>query len=197
MPEIKNIKQSAINAAIELITEAGPDNVTLQKTADESGMDLAFIKRLFPNKTELLLSVLSYTCGNSANDFQAIVQSNMPFESKIVEFIQRSANDMPVLNESLISEIISSGKKYEKAVSDIMNESTEAFLDLYDQGRENGSISLSLSAKDFLFYIDFISTAFLQLDAIYSDDKSYPELIALIGDLLVHGLAGKRGKISI
>lgn len=155
--EIKERQLEIIEAAGEILTEAGIAGLTTKNLAAKMGFGESALYRHFKGKEEIIVTMLQYLAADMDKRLTACtVKLDNPVEklkavfSNQFDFFQKHPHFLvAVFSEGLLEE----SKKINAAIMEIMTTKRKHLLPIIKQGQLEGIIETSATAEDILHII--------------------------------------------
>ena len=145
-------QQQIIEAAIELISEKGIQQLTIKNLAKKIGLAEGALYRHFESKVDILLGILTMFKSNknmalkqmqSSSELDALAKLQSLFQERFAQFNANPAIAAVIFSE----EIFQNDKQLSEEVFQIMQESQEVIRRVIENGQQAGQMRTDISAK--------------------------------------------------
>ncbi len=145
-------QQQIIEAAIELISEKGIQQLTIKNLAKKIGLAEGALYRHFESKVDILLGILTMFKANknmalkqmqSSSELDALAKLQSLFQKRFAQFNANPAIAAVIFSE----EIFQNDKQLSEEVFQIMQESQEVIRRVIESGQQAGQMRTDISAK--------------------------------------------------
>ena len=145
-------QQQIIEAAIELISEKGIQQLTIKNLAKKIGLAEGALYRHFESKVDILLGILTMFKANknmalkqmqSSSELDALAKLQSLFQERFAQFNANPAIAAVIFSE----EIFQNDKQLSEEVFQIMQESQEVIRRVIENGQQAGQMRTDISAK--------------------------------------------------
>ena len=145
-------QQQIIEAAIELISEKGIQQLTIKNLAKKIGLAEGALYRHFESKVDILLGILTMFKANksmalkqmqSSSEIDALAKLQSLFQERFAQFNANPAIAAVIFSE----EIFQNDKQLSEEVFQIMQESQEVIRRVIENGQQAGQMRTDISAK--------------------------------------------------
>ncbi|WP_243522179.1 TetR/AcrR family transcriptional regulator [Bacillus pseudomycoides] len=181
-------KINILEAALALFTEYGVQKISIAEIAKKANVSQVTIYNYFESKHNLTHEVFMYSVNKAFEEFEQILNSDVPFPEKIKQLIfmkKEAAKHMHQdFYEYLMKEYTSSSNYLQELY---VKEALPRFVNLFNEGKEQGFVDPSLSNEAILFYMQAINE-YIQREDVY---KKILPLTEDIMNILFYGIVGK------
>ncbi|MCR2821453.1 TetR/AcrR family transcriptional regulator [Lederbergia panacisoli] len=186
----KEMKKSDIlNAAWALFMEFGVQKVSVAEIARKANVSQVTIYNYFESKENLVHEVIIFYIDKEWLEYELLLKSNVPFPDKIKQIIFNKKETANKIHEDFYQYFM---KEYAAEMSYIENlyieKTVPSFINLFNEGKEQGYIDKDLSNEAILFYIQMMKEH-MQREDVYQ--KVLPMTEELM-NLLFYGIMGKK-----
>ena len=182
-------KLNILQAALELFMEYGVQKISIAEIANKANVSQVTIYNYFESKHNLVHEVFLYYIGREQAKFMEILHSDAPFPEKIKQVIFNKKEVANQIHEDFYSYIM---KEYTTRPNIIekmyVEEALPLFIQLFDQGKEEGYVDPKLSSEAILFFIKAMNE-YLQHKEVYERILPMTEDIM---NIMFYGIVGKR-----
>ncbi|MEW6624771.1 MAG: TetR/AcrR family transcriptional regulator [Bacillota bacterium] len=179
-------KESIRRAALELFSAHGVQKVSIAEIAEKANVSQVTIYNHFGSKDELLKDVLIQLAYKKYEEYNEILESNIPFPEKIEKMVFNKRETVKMFNEDFLNAYFSNDPEIQAFTEDFYNNTTIPLIrKIIEQGKKEGYIHHDISSDAFWFYI----TLFINRPELYAKlDKT---TMMDITTLFFYGLLGK------
>ncbi|MFY0687168.1 MAG: TetR/AcrR family transcriptional regulator [Cyclobacteriaceae bacterium] len=176
------------NKAKDLFWKYGFKRVSIEEICREAGVSKMTFYKFFPNKTELVKTLIGDILDHSLDEFHELVAQDISFNEKLAEIFKMKLKGTTDISPELIQELYQQGDKdlslfFESRISN----SQQAVVAFYQQAQEDGYIRADVK-------IDFIMLYSAQMMELMKNQKllnQYPttqDFIMETMNLLFYGI---------
>lgn len=180
-------KESIINSARELFIKRGITDVSISEIAAKANVSQVSIYNYFGDKNSLAKEVLISYIDSLVNEYDEILESNIPFEEKLKIIITKKYDAVTNLSKTSFSSYAWQDKTLKDIYSEAANLKIRAiFMKFIQKGKSEGYISKAIPDEAILSFLTASSYITQQTDYI---DKGDDYKIGII-NLFLYGLIG-------
>ncbi|HEX7064049.1 MAG TPA: TetR/AcrR family transcriptional regulator [Bacillales bacterium] len=163
-------KEMIRRAAFELFSKYGVQKVTIEEIATKANVSQVTIYNYFGSKDELLYNTLKTLTEQTWEEYEKLLESDLPFHEKIEKIIFFEMKLAGELNPDFIrSSLVSNNPDIEQFLEDFYeNKVLPSLIGFFKEGQEQGYVNKELSTKAILFYFNMF--------------KNTPNWVDLLGD---------------
>ncbi|EEL50575.1 TetR/AcrR family transcriptional regulator [Bacillus cereus] len=181
-------KINILEAALTLFTEYGVQKISIAEIAKKANVSQVTIYNYFESKHNLTHEVFMYSVNQAFEEFEQILNSDVPFPEKIKQLIFMKKEAVKHMHqdfyENLMKEYTSSSNYLQELY---VKEALPRFVSLFNEGKEQGYVDPSLSNEAILFYMQAINE-YIQRKDVYQNILPLTEDIM---NILFYGIIGK------
>lgn len=184
-------KEIIRQVALELFSNYGIQKVTIADIAKKANVSQVTIYNYFGSKDELLKDVLIQFAHRKYEEYNEIIESNIPYPDKIEQIVFNKKQLGRTLNKEFIDAFFLNDPGLKKFIEDLFHKETIPIMKkIIEQGKKEGYISQDISPEAVWFYIDLFKAS-LNRPEMYLrlDQKALTDVV----DLFLYGLLEKKG----
>ncbi|QPC45844.1 TetR/AcrR family transcriptional regulator [Mangrovibacillus cuniculi] len=187
------LKQKKIlDTAFALFSEKGIQKVKIQDIAAAAEVSQVTIYNYFSSKETLVVETIKHYLDQQLTAFDAILQSELPYEEKWNALFQMKIEQTSKLSPDFTRELLSEN---EAAVALLMDYSKNvvipAFLSFIDTGKEVGYISTSISNQTILFVLDSLTQNVGQASSGLQSQEDVEKFTKEMNQFFFYGIRGR------
>lgn len=193
MKRTEEKKQVILNTAFELFATKGVQKVSIQEIAKSAQVSQVTIYNYFGSKQQLLTeSIKAYSYQKLESFKQLLADSSLTFEDKIRSLMVQKSEDIGSINLDFLQTLISDNPEIQKIVTEIdQNHSIPLFLELIEEGKQQGYIKKELSPQTVMFYMNMYNQAVRLQKDFFQTEESAKHFVDEILHLFFYGIMGK------
>lgn len=187
-------KETILNTAFELFADKGVQQVSIQEIAKEAEVSQVTIYNYFGSKQQLLTeSIKTYTYKMHEQYKSLIVDPDLTFEDKIRKMIVQKSDDILSLNLDFLQALISDNPEVRDFINEMnQNHFVPLFLQLIEEGKQQGYVQSHLSEETLMFYMDLYDRAVREHKEFFKTEESVKKFTDEILHLFFYGITGKK-----
>lgn len=136
----KSKKETIHKAAKKLFSQFGIKKVTVEEICREAQTSKMTFYRHFPNKTELVIEILSRITQEATHWFEGVMQSEMTTFEKIQAFIEEDTRISEELGQAFVFDYLDDAEIVRKVLEDMHRKAFEIFEAFVEEGKAKGVI---------------------------------------------------------
>ncbi|MFD2446973.1 TetR/AcrR family transcriptional regulator [Bacillus sp. CGMCC 1.16607] len=182
-------KMNILEAALSLFIEYGVQKISIAEIANKAKVSQVTIYNYFESKHNLAHETFIYYIDKATDEFDQILHSNLAFPEKIKQLIFTKKEAAHQIHEDfyqyIMREYTSSSNHFEKLY---IEQSLPRFIELLNEGKEQGFVDPNLSNEAILFYLQALNNHMQHEDV-------YQKILPLTEDIMnifFYGIVGKR-----
>ncbi|MBT2665610.1 TetR/AcrR family transcriptional regulator [Bacillus sp. ISL-4] len=184
-------KLNILEAALALFMEYGVQKISIGEIAKKANVSQVTIYNYFESKHNLIHEVFIHYTNIALDEFEQILTSNIAFPEKIKQLMFTKNETAKHIHEDFYQYLMreyTSGVNYMEKI--YTEKALPRFMDLFNQGKEQGYVDPNLSNEAILFYIKAMNE-YIQRKEVY---QSILPLTEDIMKILFYGIVGKNEK---
>ncbi|MGE6612936.1 TetR/AcrR family transcriptional regulator [Peribacillus sp. NPDC076916] len=184
-------KLNILEAALALFMEYGVQKISIGEIAKKANVSQVTIYNYFESKHNLIHEVFIHYTNKALDEFEQILASNIAFPEKIKQLMFTKNETAKHIHEDFYQYLMreyTSGVNYMEKI--YTEKALPRFIDLFNQGKEQGYVDRNLSNEAILFYIKSLNE-YIQREEVY---QSILPLTEDIMKILFYGIVGKNEK---
>ncbi|WP_163529461.1 TetR/AcrR family transcriptional regulator [Halobacillus ihumii] len=185
-------KHNIITASFELFSKYGVQKVSIQQIAKAADVSQVTIYNYFGGKDQLLLETIKSFAYDLLESSRAILHSSaLDFKGKLDHMIHSEKESFFHMDADFIQSIMSEHPEIKAFISSFTNEeSIPLFIELIEQGKDEGYISDELSYQSIMIYIDMYAQALRKHKELYRTEEDIKRFTDEFTHLFFYGLLG-------
>lgn len=171
--------------------EYGVQKISIGEIAKKANVSQVTIYNYFESKHNLIHEVFIHYTNKALDEFEQILNSNMAFPEKIKQIMFTKNETAKHIHEDFYQYLMreyTSGVNYMEKI--YTEKALPRFIDLFNQGKEQGYVDPNLSNEAILFYIKAMNE-YIQREEVY---QSILPLTEDIMKILFYGIVGENKK---
>ncbi|WP_258832201.1 TetR/AcrR family transcriptional regulator [Peribacillus frigoritolerans] len=184
-------KLNILEAALALFMEYGVQKISIGEIAKKANVSQVTIYNYFESKHNLIHEVFVYYTDKALDEFEQLLASNIAFPEKIKQLMFTKNETAKQIHEDFYQYLM---KEYTSGINYMEKIYTEKalprFIDLFNQGKDQGYVDPNLSNEAILFYIKAMNE-YIQREEVY---QSILPLTEDIMKILFYGIVGEKEK---
>jgi len=148
-------RKSLINTAKDLFFKYGIKRVTVEEICQEAGVSKMTFYKHFKNKNELVKTMIIQITDEAMDKYQALMDSDIPFEEKVRETIQMKLDGTDQMSQAFFSDYLPHA---EPELHEFMHlraqEMYGRIIKDYKNAQENGDIRQDVKIEFILWYLN-------------------------------------------
>ena len=195
------MKERAVDAALEILEERGPNALTLGETASRMGISIAALQRVFETYDDMLEAIAERWFRRKVTIMEEVVASDLPPRRKMYEFFARrfavlrdSYNADPVLFQMHCD----LGEQHFEVVRSYVDLGDHYLCEIIAEAMADGHFP-GLEIDEALSLINQMVSAYVNISLMMMImDKLSEKKLALIVDTIFDGLSAEnRGALAV
>lgn len=182
-------KNDIIEAALALFKDYGIQKVTIAEIAKKANVSQVTIYNYFESKDNLARYVFEYYVNQAWAEQKQLFEGDLPFNEKIKRIIFEKGIAARQISERFFQDFMKEYVNGQGYIEEIyQKEAFPLFIQLFNEGREQGFIDTTVSNEAILFYLKMFQE--------YLQREDIAKMTFLIAEdltkLFFYGIAGKR-----
>lgn len=161
-------KLDILEAALSLFKQHGTQKVSVTEIAKKAHVSQVTIYNYFGSKDDLIHAVIIFFVDRVWEEYVEMFEKDIPFPEKIKQMILNKKTDAEDISEHFYQDFM---KEYPEGLAYIEKlyeeKALPRFLELFEEGKEQGYIDTSISNEAILTYIQMFQE-FLTKDDIHT-----------------------------
>lgn len=184
-------KDNIRRAALELFQAYGFKKVSINDIAQKAGVSQVTIYNHFGSKDELVRDVVKNLLYGMIDKYRDIIKEKKPFLEKLQAIVFDKSELIGKFHGELTQTVISQDLEMRQFVESIwQGEINQMLIDLFEDGRKQGYISLDLSQEAILTYYEIFRQGMFSSPHIQSKLEGNTKLIRELVSVFTYGLNG-------
>lgn len=151
-------KESVRQAALELFTSRGIENVTVKQIADKAGVSPVTIFKHFISKQNLVREVVKWTLANASEQRERILKSDQPYLTRMQQVMFRKSKWLDTSHRSMLKAVMSRDPEIRGFVESLFREKQKrSSYEFFEEGKRLGYINPELSTETIMVYLEGLS----------------------------------------
>jgi AcrR family transcriptional regulator len=186
-------REKIIESTLDLFGRTHNINkVSLEAIAKAAGVSPTTIYNLFGTREKLIFEVCKLLSLKNLEKNRRIIQSDLPFPSKLAAIIGGKQDLMARFDAELIKKIVQQDESMQPFIDEIYErEIKPLWLRVLQDGQAQGYIEHSVQAEAFLIYLDILKAGLAARQDLMGDLAQNPALIVEITKLMFFGFIKK------
>lgn len=180
-------KTNILEAALSLFMQYGTKKVSVSEIAKKAHVSQVTIYNYFENKHNLIYKVIIFFVDQTWDAYEEMFDRDLPFPDKIKSMIFNKKTEAAAISEHFYHDFMKTypaGLAYIEALYE--EKALPRFLELIEEGKEQGYVDPSISNEAILMYIQMFRE-FLLKDDIHKHILPFTEDVT---KLFFYGLVG-------
>lgn len=136
-----------------LFWKFGFKRVTIEEICKEAGVSKMTFYKYFPNKIELVKSLMNRVLKDALEKYRKISESDIPYPEKVVQMIQLKQEQVQTMSSEFFRDYVQSDDpELINFLNQLTRENLEMFTNDFKKAQENGDIRRDLKVE-FIMYI--------------------------------------------
>ncbi len=180
-------KINILEAALHLFKQYGTQKVSVAEIATQANVSQVTIYNYFGSKHDLIYEVIVYFVDTVWEEYEEMFHAELPFPEKIKQMIFNKKTEAADISEHFYHDFM---KEYPAGLAYIEKlyeeKALPRFLELFDEGKEQGYVDASISNEAIFMYIQMFREFLLK-------DGMYEQIMPLTEDftkLFFYGIVG-------
>ena len=182
-------KDRIIRAAVQLLRYARNINkVSVEEIAREANVSPTTIYNNFGDKETLLFEVIKRISDDAVESYRAIIRTEMPFPEKIQQVVRQKVAAVSEMDWSGIYKMLAQDLRlveYTEKVHEV--EMKANFVELIQDGKEQGYIEPDLSTEAIMLYLDFLRDGAQVISQIPREIRENTKIMQDLNDIAFYG----------
>jgi AcrR family transcriptional regulator len=182
-------KTHILEATLALIMEFGVQKVSIAEIAKEANVSQVTIYNYFESKHNLTHATFIYYVDKVWAEYEELLQKDIPFPEKIKQIIFTKKETAKQIHPDFYEQFMKEYSEGFQYIETLYNEKAlPYFIELFNQGKQQGHVDPDLSNEAILFYIQMMKE-YMQREDVYQKVLPMTEDLT---KLLFYGIVGKR-----
>ncbi len=184
-------KEQLLTTGKDLFWKFGFRRVTVEEICSEAGISKMTFYKYFPNKLELVKTIMDQTLTYSMDRYQTIMNSDVPYPEKVAQLIELKREQIQTMSNEFFRDFVQSADpEMINHLNKLSQENLQMLVNDFARAQENGDIRKDLK-------VDFIMYMMNQLIAMTHDDRllnmyDHPQDLAMeITKFLFYGILSR------
>jgi len=148
-------KENIRQAALELFTSRGVENVTVEEIADKADVSPVTIFKYFSSKQNLVREIVKWMLANASQQHESILKSDQPYLARIQQVMFRKSEWLNISHHSMLKAVISRDPEIKEFVEFTFQEKQKRILfNFFEEGKRLGYINPDLSIETIMVYLE-------------------------------------------
>ncbi|KGP73085.1 TetR/AcrR family transcriptional regulator [Pontibacillus yanchengensis] len=186
-------KKNILDTAFELFSTQGIQKVSIQEIAKKAEVSQVTIYNYFGSKDQLLVeSVKSFAFSRLEEVKYLLNDPSLAFDEKIRQLITLKMDNIFQFDLEFMQTLISDRPELKQFIDEFSQSHTiPIFMDLLEEGKQEGFIHHSISLQMMMFYVDMYYQAMRNHKEFFQSEESIQEFTEQILHMFFYGITGK------
>ena len=187
-----NPKQKQIlETSKALFWKFGFKRVTIEEICKEAGVSKMTFYKYFPNKIELVKSLMNRVLSESLAKYKKISDSDIPYPEKVIQMIQLKQEQVQTMSSEFFTDYVQSDEpELINFLNQLTQENLQMFTNDFKKAQENGDIRQDLKVE-FIMYIMNHLVEITHDDKLLSIYEEPQDLVMEITRFLFYGILNR------
>jgi len=192
MGNVSNPKRELIlKTGKALFWKFGFKRVTVEEICKEAGISKMTYYKFFPNKIELVKTLMDTVMQESLERYNKIMEREIPYPEKVVAMIHLKRDQIETMSSEFFRDYVQSGDpELISYLEQLTRDSMQKFTDDFKKAQENGDIRKDLKIE-FIMYMTNHLTEMAQDDALLNMYDQPQDLVMEIINFLFYGILNR------
>ncbi|MFC5465247.1 TetR/AcrR family transcriptional regulator [Lederbergia graminis] len=147
-------KLQILEAALSLFIEFGTQKVSIAEIAKRAKVSQVTIYNYYESKDKLIQEVIIYYIHKAWSEYEELFQSDLTFPEKVKRIIFQKSDIANHIHASFFQDFMKEYTEENNFIEEFYAEKAlPKFIELFNEGKEQGYIDPSISNEAILFYI--------------------------------------------
>jgi len=175
----------------DLFWKFGFKRVTVEEICKEAGVSKMTYYKFFPNKIELVKTVMNGVLQESLEKYREISESNIPYPEKVVQMIQLKREQVHTMSSEFFRDYVQSDdQELISFLNKLSQENLQMLTNDFKKAQEDGDIRIDLKVE-FIMYIMNHLVEMAQEDALLNMYDEPQDLVMEITNFLFYGILNR------
>lgn len=189
-------RNSLLTSARKLFWKYGIRKVTVEEICQKAGVSKMTFYRFFENKTELAALMLTEIYENALQDYNCIIQSDLPFPEKIRQIILLKHQGSIDISEEFLKDVyLSEEPVLKELLAKYSAISKKSVLDDFTKAQKEGWIRKDLKIDFLIYMMERIGDKMFdeKLKGMFSNSH---ELLMELTNFIFYGIGTSENKLT-
>jgi AcrR family transcriptional regulator len=175
----------------ELFWKFGFKRVTIEEICKEAGVSKMTYYKFFPNKIEMVKTLMNEVLTESLDRYRKISESDIPYPEKVVLMIELKREQVDTMSSEFFRDYVQSDDpELISFLNQLTQENLQMFTNDFKKAQDDGDIRGDLKVE-FIMYIMNHLVAMAQEDALLNMYEEPQDLVMEITNFLFYGILNR------
>jgi AcrR family transcriptional regulator len=188
-------KKQILETSKALFWKFGFKRVTIEELCKEAGVSKMTFYKYFPNKIELVKSLMNRVLGESLARYRKIADSDIPYPEKVIQMIQLKQEQVQTMSSEFFRDYVQSDDpELINFLNQLTQENLQMFTNDFKKAQEKGDIRRDLKVE-FIMYIMNHLVEMTNDDNLLNMYEQPQDLVMEITRFLFYGILNREAHI--
>lgn len=175
----------------ELFWKFGFKRVTIEEICKEAGVSKMTYYKYFPNKIEMVKTLMNEVLRESLDKYRKISDSDIPYPEKVVLMIELKREQVDTMSSEFFRDYVQSDDpELISFLNQLTQENLQMFTDDFKKAQDDGDIRSDLKVE-FIMYVMNHLVEMAQEDALLNMYDEPQDLVMEITNFLFYGILNR------
>ena len=190
-PEYNLKRELILKIAKKLFWKFGFKRVTIEEVCKEAAVSKMTYYKHFPNKIELVKTLMNDVLQESLEKYRKISESNIPYPEKVVKMIDLKREQIETMSSEFFRDYVQSeDHELISFLQQLTQENLQMFTNDFKKAQDDGDIRSDLKV-DFIMYVMNHLVEMAQEDALLDMYEEPQDLVMEITNFLFYGILNR------